>query len=641
MTDLKDSRVHRPGHTFLLGFALTLGVVTAARAQEAFAAFPPQPAGVVPITVLDRFGQYVGRILPQKRYWVSIDRIPAMLQQALLAVEDARFYEHGGLDVRGIARALVADVAKGRLAEGGSTITQQLIKNKFLSAEVTLDRKVKEARMAIDFERQYSKRQILEMYFNEIYYGNGAVGIAQAARLYFNKAAEELSEAECVLLAGVPKNPGRYNPFGKSADVVQRREVVLRRLVDLELIPEARRPALRTGIPQGPGFAPSYLAYLRTRLQERYGPEITERGGLVVTTALDLGLQKQAEKVLREGVARLTPGLQGALVCMDPATGDVLAAVGDAGGAPNGLNRAFTSQRQPGSAIKPLVYAAALEAGLTAASIWDDTPATYDKGNGEVWKPRNFLGEHFGELSLRAALAHSDNIIAVKVLDTIGVPWFLATAARMGLPLQAANGLSLALGTEEVTLKDLVQAYTPLAAGGVLAQARTVLRVYDRGTGAFTEVPPVLTPALAPETACVATSMLGDVLTYGTAKALRAFSEERPSAGKTGTTDNRQDAWFVGYTPELITGIWLGFDQPRPGGAGFTGGAVAAPIWGRFMAKALAGRPALPFPRPEEVVSVAIDPRTGLRATPACGNPREESFVPGTEPLADEPEKLN
>jgi 1A family penicillin-binding protein len=627
----------KAGRALCSALALALGLTAAA--QEPFAAFPPQPAGIVPITILDGRGQYLGRILPQKRYWVAIDRIPAFLQQALLAVEDARFYEHGGIDVRGIARALVADVAKGRLAEGGSTITQQLIKNKFLSSERSLDRKVQEARMAVDFEKQYTKRQILEMYFNEIYYGNGAVGIAQAARLYFNKAAEELSDAECLMLAGVPKNPARYNPFGPKDEVARRRDVVLKRLLDLDLITEARRRDLRAhpGVPQGPGHAPSYLAYLRTQLTERYGPDITEKGGLVVTATLDLNLQKQAEKALREGIRRLTPGLQGAMVCLDPATGDVLAAVGDVDNAQNALNRAFLSRRQPGSAIKPLIYAEAVEAGLTASSIWSDAPVSYDRGDGTLWTPHNFGGEQFGSLSLRQALAHSDNVISVKVLEAIQVPAFVAFAGRLGLALQARNGLSLALGTDEVTLKDLVQAYTPLAAGGTLARARTMVRIYDRRSGAFTEFPPDLTPVLSPEAACVTTRMLQDVLVYGTAKGLRNFSAERPAAGKTGTTDAYQDAWFIGYTPDLLAGVWVGFDKPRPGGRGFTGGAVAAPIWERFMNAALAGRPVRPFPTPETVVTVNIDPATGHLAPEESPGSREEVFIQGTEPTADLP----
>jgi len=576
----------------------------------------------------------VGRIPPQNRYWASLARIPSFLQQALLAVEDARFYEHSGLDYRSIARAAIKDVLKGRMAEGGSTITQQLIKNKFLTSARTLDRKLEEARLALEFEKQYTKQQILEMYFNEIYYGNGTQGIVQAARLYFDKSPEELTEGECILLAGVPKNPGRYNPFGKAADVAGRRDVVLKRMEDLHLISPQRKRALQAhGAATRPlGQAPQYLAQIRAQLIARLGPEAVEQGGLEVIAALDLDLQKAAEKTLKEGVKRLAPGLQGALVCLDPATGDVLAAVGDVEGTSGAINRAFVSRRQPGSAIKPLIYAAAMEKGLTAASLWSDDPVAYDAGKGQVWKPQNYGREQFGELSLRQALAHSNNIITVKVLETVGVPAFVAFAGRMGLSLHAQNGLSLALGTDEVTLKDLVQAYTPLATGGMKAEARTILRIYDRKRQAWIENPPVASQVLSPAAAFITTQMLRDVLTYGTAKPLRAFSLAHPAAGKTGTTDDCVDAWFVGYTPNLVTGIWIGYDQPRSGGKGFTGGAVAAPIWERFMDKVVASRLAMDFPMPETVVIRSIDPTTGLLAREECPQKQDAFFISGTEP---------
>ncbi|HCE69333.1 MAG: penicillin-binding protein [Geobacteraceae bacterium GWC2_55_20] len=610
-------------------------MASATPAQENFATFPLLPAGYASIKVFDNHKRFVGRILPEKRYWVPIERIPAFLQKAVVAVEDTRFYEHGGIDMRGIARALVKDVVKGRLAEGGSTITQQLIKNRYLSGEKTFERKFEEARLAMEFEQKYSKKQILEMYFNEIYYGNGAWGIAQAARLYFDKNPEELSDAECALLAGVQKNPARYNPLGKSANITGRRDVVLKRMLELNMITSRQRQALRAHPPAvtKPGQAPQYLAHIRGKLIERYGADIVEQGGLEVTAALDLNLQKQAEQALREGARRISPKLQGALICLDPATGDVLAAVGGVDATQSDYNRAFAARRQPGSAIKPLIYAAALEKGLTAASVRDDEPVSYDRGNNETWKPLNYGREQYGELSLRQALAYSNNVIAVKLLDEIGVPYFVDFTARMGLPLRAENGLSLALGTNEVTLNDLVLAYAPLAGGGQRPEARTIIRIYDSKRHSWVENPPVVHPAISPAAAFVTTQMLKDVMSYGTAKNLKKFSRSRPSAGKTGTTDNYRDAWFVGYTPQLITGVWVGYDKPRPGGKGFTGGAAAAPIWERFMRKALASKPAVDFQRPDTVVSVSIDPVSGKLASPDCPDSREEFYIAGTEPV--------
>lgn len=616
------------------GFFLGMCLVPSAHAQEPIATYPLLQSGYTSIKVYDRERRFVGRILAEGRYWTPIDRIPVFLQKAVVAVEDARFYEHGGIDIRGIARALVKDVMKGKMAEGGSTITQQLIKNRYLSGEKTIDRKLREGFMAVEFEQNYTKKQILEMYFNEIYYGNGAWGIAQAARLYFDKSPEELTDAESALLAGVQKNPGRYNLWGKSDKVVGRRDLVLKRMVDLKIITPRQKKKLRAErVAFTPlGEAPQYLAHIKSKLIERYGKEIIEQGGLEVTAAMDMNLQKLAEQTVREGVKRISPELQGALVSLDLATGDLLAAVGGVDISRSSYDRALYARRQPGSAIKPLIYAAALEKGFTAGSIWDDTPAAYNRGAHETWKPLNYGREQYGELSLRQALAYSSNVITVKLLEAIGVPYFVDFAGKLGLPLHARNDLSLALGTEEVTLHDLVQAYTSLANGGSRAEARTIIRIYDRNRTAWTEIPPAVTPVLSPATAFVITRMLKDVMVYGTAKSLKAFNKERPSAGKTGTTDDYRDAWFIGYTPQVLTGIWVGYDKPRPGGKGFTGGSVCAPLWERFMRPALAGRPVVDFAKPDTVVSVSIDPTTGGLANPECPVKQDEVYVAGTQP---------
>ena len=619
--------------TLLLLLAALL-LVPAARAEDDYVTYPLLPPGYRSIKVYDNHGRFVGRLLPEQRYWTSLDRIPLFLQQAVVAVEDTRFYEHGGIDVRGVARALVKDVMKRNLAEGGSTITQQLIKNRYLSGEKTIDRKVKEGFMAVEFEKKYSKAQILEMYFNEIYYGNGAWGIAAAARLYFDKNPEELNDAECALLAGVPKNPGRYNPAGEAVNVKGRRDVVLKRMTDLKIISEGQKEKLRaqrvTVTPRG--TAPYYLNHIRTKLIERYGASVIDEGGMEITAALDLDLQQLAEKTLREGMKGRDPKLQGALVTLDTNTGDVLAAVGGVDFAASSYNRAFFAKRQPGSAIKPLIYAAAVEQGTTAGSIWDDTVVAYPRGENSTWTPRNYGGEKFGRLSLRQALAHSNNVITVKLLDSLGVANFVDFAGRLGLPLRARHDLSLALGTEEVTLVELLQAYTPFANGGLRPEARTILRIVDHRRNAVTEIEPALTHVLDEGTAYITTRMLQDVLTYGTAKSLAAFSRQRPAAGKTGTTDDYRDAWFIGYTPQLITGVWVGYDQPKPGGKGFTGGAVCAPMWERFMRSALAKQEIVDFPQPAEVISVTIDPTTGFPATSACPQVQSEFYLAGSEP---------
>ncbi|MBI5444914.1 MAG: PBP1A family penicillin-binding protein [Deltaproteobacteria bacterium] len=627
-----------PSHRRRLGAALLFVALVspsfAARAQESFVTYPLLPSGYRSIKVFDRTGRFVGRLLPEKRYWVPIERIPYFLQEAVVAVEDSRFYEHGGIDLRGIARALVKDVVKRRLAEGGSTITQQLIKNKYLSGEKTFGRKIEEGRLAMEYERRYTKKQILEMYFNEIYYGNGAWGVAQAARLYFDKSPEALTQAECVLLAGVPKNPGRYNPLGDRAKLAARRDVVLKRMVDVGVITPREQQGLRArpAAVSPPAQAPAYLTRVRHELLALYGPQALEQGGFEVTAAMDLRLQTLAEKTVRQEIKRVSPELQGALVSLDPATGDVLAAVGGVDFPRSTYDRAFQAKRQPGSAVKPLIYAAALEKGVTAATLWNDAPVAYRRGPDEFWRPLNYGREQLGEVSLRQALAHSNNIITVKLLESIGVPYFVDFAGRMGLPLRPPGDLSLALGTDEVTLRDLVGAYAPFANGGSRLEPRTIIRIYDRNRDAWTEHRPVSTPVLSPAAAFVTTQMLKDVLVYGTAKSLKKFSLARPSAGKTGTTDDYRDAWFVGYTPQVVTGVWVGYDIPRPGGKGFTGGAVAAPIWERFMRPALAGLPPVDFPKPERVVAASIDPESGFLATAACPKIRDEFYIVGTEP---------
>lgn len=613
---------------------LSLWVAFPASAQEKFATHPPLATGYNSIKIFDREGRFVGRIPSEGRYWVSIDRIPKFLQNAVVAIEDARFFEHSGIDIRGLTRALVKDVMKGDMAEGGSTITQQLIKNKYLSGEKTLDRKLTEARLAMDFERKYTKKQILEMYFNEIYYGNGAWGLSQATRLYYDKTPEQLTDAECALLAGVSKAPNRYNPRGELAKVKARRDLVLGRMAELKMITPKLKQTL-SGRPitsVKPTEASYYLTHIRNKLVERYGAKIIEQGGLQVLTAMDMNLQKLAEQTLREGVQRIAPDLQGALLCLDPKTGDILAAAGGVDIKQSPYNRALFAKRQPGSAIKPLIYAAALEKGYTPTSIWNDDPVSYRRGVNQIWQPQNYGQEHQGQLSLRQALASSNNIIAVKLLEAIGTAYFADFAGTLGLSLQARNDLSMALGTEEVTLNEMVATYAPLANGGLRVQPRTIVRIYEKASKTWVHIPSQTSPVMSPAAAFVTTQMLRDVLVSGTAKNLKKFAGQYPSAGKTGTTSDYRDAWFVGYTPKLVTGVWVGHDKPRPGGKGFTGGAISAPIWERFMRSALVGRPVANFSQPETVIALTIDSTTGLPATSGCPATRSEFFKLGTEP---------
>lgn len=619
-----------------MGLLLFLFPYTTVHAQEKMVAYPIFTPGYISIRVFDNQSRFVGRILPEKRYWAPIKQIPIFLQNALVAIEDSRFYEHSGIDVRGVTRAVVKDVTKWKMSEGGSTITQQLIKNKYFSGKKTFQRKVKEGILALEYESKYTKKQILEMYFNEVYFGNGAWGIVQASRLYFDKNPRELTENECALLAGVPKAPTRYNPLGKPKVTRNRKNLVLKRMLELKMITRSQEKKMRlhpVAVIQ-PGGAPYYISHIRSKLIERYGSEIIEQGGLDVITAMDLNLQRLAEKVLRESIGRISPQLQGALLSLDPLTGDVLAVAGGIDFKRSTYNRAFFAKRQPGSTIKPLIYAAALEKGITASSIWNDDLVAYLRSEHQTWKPRNYGNVHYGNLPLRQALAYSDNIITIKVLEAIGAPYFVHFAGTLGLSLRSPNDLSLALGTDEVTLSDLMLAYAPLANGGMLPEPRTIIRIHDRYRNNWTEIPAAVNQVLSPAIAYVTTSMLKDVLIYGTAKSLHGFSRGRPSAGKTGTTDNYCDAWFIGYTPQLITGVWAGYDKPTPMGKGFTGGVICAPIWEKFTRSALVDKPAVDFPKPDSVISVQIDPVTGDLAAPDCPKKQEEFYIEGTEPTA-------
>lgn len=619
---------------FFLGLIPALIICATAFAAENIAVYSPLPRDYKSIRIFDAKGHYAGRILHEKRYWTGIDRIPVFLQRALIAIEDERFYEHSGIDMRGIARALVKDVMKGRMAEGGSTITQQLIKNKYFHGEKTIERKVREGILAMEYEEKYTKQQILEMYFNEVYFGNGAWGIAQAARLYFDKSPEELNELECLLLAATPKAPSRCNPLGDQKQLGKRKNLIISSMLKLQMITAPKAKSLRArSVPViKPGEAPYYIAHVRYKLIEQFGPDIIERGGLDIISAMDLPLQRLAEKTLKEGVRRIHPDLQGALLALDPSTGNILAVVGGIDYQRNPYDRAFFAKRQPGSAIKPLIYAAALEKGLTAGTLFNDTPATYNREDNKTWTPQNYDHQYHGNLSLRQALAYSNNVIAVKLLDKIGVSYFEAFAARIGLSLGVPNDLALALGAEEVTLHDLVSAYIPLANSGMQPQSRTILRIRDRNRQSWTETPSVVTEVLSPAAAFVTTDILKDVLTYGTAKSLKSFSLKWPAAGKTGTTNDYRDAWFVGYTPQLIAGIWVGYDKPKPGGKGFTGGGICAPIWRNFMRGALAGKPVNDFVKPDTVKKVLVDPAANELATPLCPEKREEYYIFGTEP---------
>lgn len=606
--------------------------------------------------IYDRNGQEVHRLYRENRIWLPISEIPATIQDAIVAIEDAHFWEHRGINPIAILRALLADVRNRRISQGGSTITQQLAKNAFLTQERTLQRKLKEAVWAIQIERKYTKEEILERYLNEIAFGPGVYGIEAASQHYLGHSARTLTLAEAALLAAIPRGPAIYDPYRHPDAALARRNLVLRRMAEEGFISEeqarqAQAEPLTLASPrQREANAAAFVDYVITQLlDEGFTETDLWAGGLKIYTTLDISMQAAAEQALwnnlPEGVTD-SQGLmqpQGAVVTLDVNTGAILAMVGGRKESQNKFNRAAYAVRQPGSAMKPFVYALALEHGFTPASIIVDEPVTYPMGDGTSWEPKNYDNRFRGPMLLRDALEDSVNIVAVKLLEEVGVGNALQLARRLGLSHLVDRGepndltLSFALGglTKGVTPLEMAAAYSAFANGGTYYEPYAVVEVRDsRGDVVFRSHPrPRI--VLEPATAYVLTDMLKGVILRGTGK--RA-DIGRPAAGKTGTTSDNTNAWFVGYTPSLSTAVWVGNDRQSDklifNGVTY-GSGLAAAIWGQYMRQATADAPAEDFARPPRIVEgVPIDVRNGRLAT--ANTPpqyvRHEVFILGTEP---------
>jgi len=673
----------------------------------------------------------------QRRILVSLNKIPPYLIEALLATEDTRFYSHRGIDPRGIARALLTNLRTLRRAEGGSTITQQLAKVLFLTPEKSLARKMKEILLAFQIEREYPKDKILEMYFNQIYFGHGAYGVEAAAQTYFGKSVDELNLAEAAMLAGLPRAPNTYSPIVDKERARRRRGVVLQRMVEEGFITTEQAEAAAAIPFDERAFAavrsqaPYFVEYVRQYLEERYGSYALYHGGLKVYTTLNVRLQQAAEQSLTQGLreidqqkglrlvgagptarvtprrpgAPLRPGLvvegviqrvtargihvtvdgysgeipfkamrvaegpkladafhpddrvlvrleavdhnrktltlvlaqepemEGALLALDPRTGQIKAMVGGYDFQRSKFNRAIQARRQPGSAFKPFVYAAAFDLGLTPSTIFEDSPisfpATID-GEQKEWSPENYDQTFRGPVTLRQGLEHSINVVAVKLLETIGVGAATQMAHRLGIRSPIRAELGLALGTSEVTLLEMVSAYGTLAAGGVRAPPYTIRRILDSRGRVLEERFPEGQQVLRPATAATLTHVLEGVVQRGTGRSARAL--ERPLAAKTGTTQDAADAWFLGYSPSLVAGVWIGYDTVRSLGPHETSATLAAPIWIQFMRAALEGSPPEAFPVPDPLVPVTVNYYTGLPTYPQDPDAVTEYFLRGTEP---------
>lgn len=625
-------------------------------------------------TIYDAANEPVFTIYKEQRIEVPFDQISAHLIKAVLSVEDQRFYEHRGVDALRIVGALQRNMREGRRAEGGSTITQQLARQTFLSRDKTYRRKAKEVIVASYLESYYSKDDILELYLNKVYFGDGLYGVEAASRGYFGKSSSDLTVDEAALLAGLIQSPSSYAPTVNLDRAIARRNVVLHTMVSSGAIDEAtaaraRRAPVRLvdGLEKKEDFGLYFKEQVRRELVERFGWERVSQGGLRVYTTMDSQLQKAGEALVEEGLHDLeqragfrhpkrgtrpvekgeAPGyVQGALVSIDPATGYVRALVGGRDFVESPFNRAVQAKRQSGSAFKPFVFAAALEAGYSPSSIIMrlNEPTSTLQGD---WVPED---EHStaSSMTLRTALRTSSNRAAVQLLNTIGIPNAVTFVEKLNIGTPPSVP-SLALGASDVTLLALTSAYGAFAAEGIVRPPVFVRRVDDSDGNVLFQDPQASQRAVSPATAFLISSMLADVVNSGTGYRARQSGFVLPAAGKTGTTNDYVDAWFIGYTPQVVTGVWIGFDQPRTIIANGYGGELAVPIWASFMKAATRNDKREWFDRPRDVVGANVCRVSGKRANSGCESVMgvsadgylesrsqvyTEYFAKGTEPSA-------
>ncbi len=581
----------------------------------------------------------------EDRKVIKYEEIPKIVIQAFIAAEDARFFQHGGFDMQSMSRAFFKNIEAGKIVQGGSTITQQVAKSLYLSPEKSYIRKIKEALLAYKIDRYLTKEEIITLYLNHIYLGHGTYGVEAAAQGYFGKSTRDLTVPEAAMLAGLPKAPSSYSPYLHPERAYQRQAYVLNRMLeDGYLTQRERDRALSTviklrSIKPKDKVAAYYIENIRRYIQEKYGSDVLYKEGLEVYTTLNIQMQKAARDAVEQGLKEMEERenyekgqVQGALFAMDSKTGAIRAMVGGRNFQRSEFNRATQSRRQPGSAFKPLIYTAAFDKGLTPATVIVDAPIVYpdpQQPDG-VWKPQNFDMKFQGPTTLHNALIHSRNIITIKVLEEIGVDYAASYATNMGISSPLSRNLSMALGTSGVTLQELVRAYGVLANEGKRVQPFFIKKIVDRTGHVFEETQPKAEQVIDPRIAFMSSYVMQDVVESGTGQRVKKLG--RPVAGKTGTTDDTRDAWFLGFTPSLVAGVWVGFDQERPMGRQEVGGRAAAPIWLYFAEKALEGTPIEAFPVPEGIVFVKVDPKTGVPAKPSNRGAIFECFLEGTTP---------
>jgi penicillin-binding protein 1A len=600
--------------------------------------------------VLDRAGNFVSRLAVVRRVNVPLTSVPVSVREAFVATEDRRFYQHNGIDWHGLARALVRNIRAGGVREGFSTITMQVVRNTFAVRRYSgrsFRQKLLEMRLSRLLERNLTKDQILELYLNVIYLGNGVYGVEAASRDLFGKGVSELTVPEGAMLAALPKGPSVYTPRRSPRRALARRNLVLGLMAREGYITPAlaRRDAATRLVIAKDEWRPdmsgdSYaIDAVRDVVDSVLKAGSSDVNDLTVYTTLDEDAQTAAERAVRRQAAVIQqegstrgPHVEGAMVAIDPQTGDIRALVGGRQFERGGFDRALLAHRQPGSAFKPFVYATALAAGYTPATEVEDAPISIKVGN-TVWSPKNDGGQYGGHVTFRRALMRSENTAAVRVSQLVGIPAIINTAHRDGIQSELPNVPSAALGALEVTPMEIVTAYAPFANGGYRVTPRLVRRIEASDGQILWSSDNQRVRVMDPRDAYQITSMLQAVVNYGTGNVIRDLGVGGLVAGKTGTTNDGTDVWFIGYTPSIVAGFWFGYDKPRPIGYSASGGRLAAPAWADFYSNGWTEPPAPhAWDPPPGMVPVVIDARTGFRATEWCPITQKEYFKPGTEP---------
>jgi penicillin-binding protein 1B len=593
----------------------------------------------------------------EQRELISLGETPEHLRQAIFAVEDQRFETHQGIDLRRIAGALIANLRHGSVTQGGSTLTQQLVKNFFLTPERTIRRKVNEALMAVLVELRFEKPEILEAYLNEIYLGQrgstAVHGVGEAARLYFGKKARDLTLAESALLAAIIQSPNGLSPYRNAEGALERRNLVLSLMrrqgrIDEKALARAQAEPLRLSeVRPDAGDARYFMDFLRRQLSESYDEEVLTAEGMRIYSTLDARAQRAAALALRDELEKLEKRfpklaskdpqkqLQGCIVALRPQTGELLALVGGRDYRSTQFDRCTQARRPTGSVFKPFVYVAALEPRssgptITLASQLDDTPLSVSTPSGP-WQPENFDHQFHGQVGVRQALAHSYNVATARLAQQVGISRVVDVARRLGVESPLPQVPSLALGAADLSPLEMARAYATIANQGERPEIRSVEDLVDQEGETFERARPPFPRVLDPGTAFLATSLLETVAERGTAAGVRALGLRGPIAAKTGTTNEERDLWFVGFTPELVAVVWVGFDDPRSLGIPSSVGAL--PVWRRFVQELTGGFVRGAFARPPGVRVVDVDPDTGAQALFGCPRSQPEYFLDGTEPM--------